>query len=293
MENMDEPIFKTVAVIGTGVLGGSIGLAVKAADERITVIGIGRRKSTLERAIKAEAIDDMTLDTAKGVSQADIVILATPISAYEKHLLDMRDALPRNAVVTDVGSTKAIVVKLAQNILGKDGPFVGSHPMAGSERRGVEFARADLFKGATCIVTPTQHTKASCLKKVVKFWKMLGANVVRLSPQEHDKAVAYVSHLPHILAALIIACQNNKHIKLAGKGFIDTTRVASGSPDMWREIILTNRKAILSAIDQADEQLMYLRDLIEAGDGEAIEQYLARAKARRDALIAKQLKHLD
>lgn len=290
---MGETVFKKVVVIGTGVLGGSIGLAVKAVDERIIVVGIGRRKSTLERAIQAGAIDEMTLDTSSGVSQADIVILATPISAYEKHLLDMQDALPRKAVVTDVGSTKEIVVKLAQGILGKAGPFVGSHPMAGSERRGVDFARADLFVGATCIVTPTESTRSQCLKTVVKFWKMLGAKVVGMSPREHDKAVAYVSHLPHILAALIVTCQSRKHIRLAGKGFLDTTRIASGSPEMWREIILTNRKAILSAIDQADEQLMLLRDLIETGDEQGIEQYLAQAKARRDALLARRLKQID
>ncbi len=287
---MKKPVFKKVTVVGVGLLGGSIGLAVKAADERIAVVGVGRRKSSLDRALAAGAIDAATLSVADGVAGADLVVLATPLGAYEGHLSAMRDCLSPRAVVTDVGSTKAVAVRLAEGVLGKGGPFVGSHPMAGSERRGVQFARADLFAGATCIVTPTKHTRPAALRKVLRFWEMLGGKTVRMSPTAHDRAVARVSHLPHILAAMIVTGQKNADLELAGHGFLDTTRIASGDPAMWRDIILTNRKALLNAIDAADEQLMRIRDLVDLGDAAGIERYLTAAKKRRDELLTKRLR---
>ncbi len=287
---MNKPVFKKVTVIGVGLLGGSIGLALKAADERIAVTGVGRRKSSLDRAMDAGVIDEATLSTAEGVAGSDMVVLATPLGAYECHLSVIRDSLDRRAVVTDVGSTKSVSVRLAEAILGAGGPFVGSHPMAGSERRGVQFARADLFIGATCIITPTTNTRPAALRKTERFWKMLGAQTVGMTPASHDRAVARVSHLPHILAAMIVAIQRNAELGLAGRGFLDTTRIASGDPEMWREIILTNRRPLLTAIDAADEQLMRIRDLVETGDARGIERYLASAKKRRDKLLARQLK---
>ncbi len=287
---MKKPIFKRVTVVGVGLLGGSIGLAVKAADERTTVVGVGRRSCSLDRALDAGAIDEATLSTASGVAGADMVVLATPLGAYEGHLLAMRDALSRGAVVTDVGSTKSVAVRLAEGILGKGGPFVGSHPMAGSERRGVQFARADLFAGATCIVTPTAHTRPAATRKALRFWEMLGGRTVQMTPTAHDRAVARVSHLPHVLAAMIVAGQKTGELPLAGRGFLDTTRVASGDPEMWRDIILANRKPLLNAIDAADEQLIRFRDLIDLGDAAGIERYLKAAKKRRDELLAKRLR---
>ncbi|MDY7011281.1 MAG: prephenate dehydrogenase/arogenate dehydrogenase family protein [Planctomycetota bacterium] len=287
---MKKPIFKKVTVVGVGLLGGSIGLSVKAADERIGVVGVGRRSSSLDRALDAGAIDEATLSTSDGVAGADMIVLATPLGAYEKHLLAMRDALSSGAVVTDVGSTKSVAVRLAEGILGKGGPFVGSHPMAGSERRGVQFAKADLFAGATCIVTPTARTRPAATRKALQFWKMLGGLTVRMSPASHDRAVARVSHLPHVLAALIVAGQKVGDLTLAGRGFLDTTRIASADPEMWRDIILTNRKPLLNAIDAADEQLIRLRDLIDLGDAAGIRRYLTSAKKRRDKLLARRMR---
>ncbi|GAF93310.1 unnamed protein product, partial [marine sediment metagenome] len=172
---------------------------------------------------------------------------------------------------------------------GRGGPFVGSHPMAGSEQAGPLSARADLFVNAACIVTPSPNTPQGLTRRVERFWRSLGAIVSRLAPAAHDRAVARVSHLPHILAAMIVMGQKSGSIDLAGAGFLDSTRIASGSPAMWREIILTNRKAILKAIDDADEQLMNLRDLIELGDGPGIDSFLEAARKRRDKLVAKRL----
>lgn len=276
--------------MGVGLLGGSVGLAVKAADASVKVVGVGRRRSSLNRATQAGAIDEATLDTAKGVAGSDLVVLATPLGAYERHLAAMPGALSPQAVVTDVGSTKTIAVGVAESILGLGGPFVGSHPMAGGERRGVEFARADLFVKATCIVTPSRHTPPRHIRRIERFWAMLGAVTLRMSPARHDRAVGRVSHLPHVLAALIVIGQKDADLNLAGAGFLDTTRIASGDPGMWREILLANRRAVLDAIDAADEHLTHLRDLIELGDGPGIERFLAAAKRRRDRLVDEKLK---
>ena len=276
-----------LTVVGVGLLGGSIGLAAKVRYPSVRVAGVGRRSSSLDKALAMGAIDEATLDTAEGVAGADMVILATPMGAYEDHLLKMKPALAKGVLVTDVGSTKALAVRLAESILGSGGPFVGCHPMAGGEQTGVEFARADLFVDAPCIITPTTKTRPALAREVTAFWKTLGAITTQMAPATHDRAVARVSHLPHLLAGLIVMGQKAGSIDLAGNGFLDSTRIASASPAMWREIIIINRKAVLDAIDKADEQLMNLRDLIEIGDGPGIESFFAAAKKRRDALLAK------
>jgi len=281
---------ENITVVGVGLLGGSIGLAAKAVDERIRVVGVGRRASSLQRALDAGAIDEATLDPAAGSKGADIIVLATPMPAYARHLEPIADVVRRGALVTDVGSTKRLVAGIAEGILGKGGPFVGSHPMAGGEQQGPEFARADLFVGATCIVTPTRHTPAAVVRRAERLWEMLGGVCVRMSPAAHDRAVARVSHLPHLLASLLVRIQKTGDLDLAGTGWMDTTRIASGSPSMWREIITTNRQAVLEALDAADEEIMRLRDLVETGDGPGIERYLAAAKKRRDQLLADRLR---
>ena len=279
-----------IAIIGVGLLGGSVGLAAKAADERVRVTGIGRREASLRQALEAGAIDVGTLDVAQGVAEADLVVLASPLEAYREQLAALRPALRRGATVTDVGSTKAQVVRLAERVLGAGGPFVGSHPMAGSERRGVEFARADLFRNATCIVTPTPRTPPAHVRLVERFWQSLGAVTVRLSPAEHDRAVARASHLPHVLAAALVRLQHDDELDLAGGGLLDTTRVASGDPAMWREILLTNRSAVLSGLARTGREIDHLAKLLERGDARRLEEYLAQAKSRRDAIIARRMR---
>ena len=279
-----------IAIIGVGLLGGSVGLAAKAADERVRVTGIGRREASLRQALEAGAIDVGTLDVAQGVAEADLVVLASPLEAYREQLAALRPALRRGATVTDVGSTKAQVVRLAERVLGAGGPFVDSHPMAGSERRGVEFARADLFRNATCIVTPTPRTPPARVRLVERFWQSLGAVTVRLSPAEHDRAVARASHLPHVLAAALVRLQHDDELDLAGGGLLDTTRVASGDPAMWREILLTNRSAVLSGLARTGREIDHLAKLLERGDARRLEEYLAQAKSRRDAIIARRMR---
>ena len=282
---------KHVTVIGVGLLGGSAALAAKAHDPDIRVAGVGRRRSSLDQALAVGAIDTAHLDAAEAMRQArtDLVILATPVGAFGQHLQAIRPVLADGVMVTDVGSTKAGVVRLAERILGRGAPFVGSHPMAGSEQKGVLASRADLFTGATCILTPTASTPPGAVGRVEEFWRSLGMRTVRMSPSAHDRAVARVSHLPHLLAGLMMLLPGKGDLGISASGFRDATRLAGGDPEMWRDILMTNRRAVLAAIDRLDEQLCDLRDLVELGDAKRIEAFLARAKKRRDETVARQL----
>lgn len=275
-----------VTIIGAGLLGGSAGLAIKRACRGVHVAGVGRRQKSLEEALAVGAIDSAHLEAATPAARSDLVILATPVGAFGKYLQQIAPHLKRGALITDVGSTKAVVVRTAEAILGRGGPFVGSHPMAGSERKGPRFARADLFAGATCIVTPTASTPAALVRRVERFWHALGAKTVRMNPAAHDQAMAAVSHLPHVVAALLALLPPRAALTVAGQGLADMTRLAGGDPEVWRDIFLTNRAAMLGAIDDLDERLVALRDLMELGDSDGLLRLLASAKKRRDGQIA-------
>ena len=289
MSAMSTRQIKHVTVIGVGLLGGSAALAIKAHDPSVRVAGVGRRKVSLDAALEVGAIDTAHFDPAECVGESDLVILATPVGAFEKHLRAAAPALRADALVTDVGSTKVCVARLAGRILGPGGPFVGSHPMAGSEQKGVRFSRADLFAGATCIITPTGATRGDVADAIEAFWESLGMRVVRRSPAAHDRAVARISHLPHMLAGLMMLLPGKNDLDVSASGFRDVTRLASGDPEMWRDILLTNRSAVLAALDRFCEDTAVLRELIDGGDGAAIERFLTRAKKRRDTTIVRRI----
>jgi prephenate dehydrogenase len=275
-----------VTIIGAGLLGGSMGLAIKRLCRGVHVAGVGRRRKSLAAALKVGAIDSAHLEASTPAGRSDLVILATPVGAFGKYLKAIAPHLKRGVLVTDVGSTKATVVRTAEAILGRGGPFVGSHPMAGSERKGPTFARADLFAGATCIVTPTPSTPAALVRRTERLWRALGAKTVRMTPAAHDRAVATVSHLPHAVAALLAMLPPRAALAIAGKGLADMTRLAGGDPEVWRDIFVTNRPAMLEAIDEFDERLMALRDLMELGDAEGLFRLLAAARTRRERLLS-------
>jgi prephenate dehydrogenase len=274
-----------VTIVGVGLLGGSAGLALKADDPGIRIAGVGRRQSSLDAALATGAIDTAHFDAGEVVGATDLVILATPVGAFEIHMRAIAPALRPGAIVTDVGSTKGGVVRAAGRRLGHD-RFVGSHPMAGSERKGVSYSRADLFAGAICILTPTAKTPAAVTGRVERLWRRMGMRTIRMTPARHDRAVARVSHLPHALASLLMRLPGRADLDAAATGFGDTTRLASGDPEMWRDIFLTNRRHILAAIDEFDEALVRLRDLVELGDRKGLERFFASAKARRDSTVA-------
>jgi prephenate dehydrogenase len=270
-----------VTIIGVGLLGGSTGLAIKALGGGIGVAGVGRRAASLRAAMKVGAIDSAHLDASQAVATSDLVILATPVGAFENCLRAIKPHLKKGAVVTDVGSTKGAVVRLAARVLGPGGPFVGSHPMAGSEHRGPAFARADLLAGATCILTPTAKTPPASVRRVEAFWQALGMRTLRMSPQAHDRAVAEISHLPQALASLLMLLPKAEHLKIAAGGFRDMTRLAGSDAEMWRDIFLANPAAILAVLDRFGSSLARLRGLVKQGDSRGLEKFFAAAKSRR------------
>jgi len=276
-----------VTIIGVGLLGGSAALAIRAHWPDVHVAGVGRRQSSLDAATATNVIDSAHLDPLEPVSRSDLVLLATPVGAFEKHLRAIKPALRRGAMVTDVGSTKAGVVCMAERVLGWGGPFIGSHPMAGSEQKGVCAARGDLFEGATCVITPTAHTPPRLVKRAEELWASMGMHTVQLRPAAHDKAVARVSHLPHALASLLMRLPRKADLGVSATGFRDATRLASGDPEMWRDIFLTNRSAVLASLDEFAAELATFRALVNAADGPGMEKYLATAKKRRDETIAR------
>jgi len=278
---------KHVTIIGVGLLGGSLGLALKRRYRTVRIAGVGRRETSLAAARKVGAIDTTHLAAAAPAAESDLVILATPVGAFAQHLKAIAPVLKPDALVIDVGSTKAQVVRTAEEILSPGGPFVVCHPMAGSEKKGPAHASADLFDGALCILTPTDHTPPPLADRAEQLWKLLGCRTVRMTPEAHDEALARVSHLPHLLAALLIHLPRDHHLDLAATGLRDMTRLAAGDPEVWRDILATNRREILAALEAFSESLARARQLLADGDVAKIEQYLSAAKTRRDTTIGR------
>jgi prephenate dehydrogenase len=205
------------------------------------------------------------------------------VGVFEPLLKQIAPALKTGAIVTDVGSTKRSVVKMGEDLLPAGVFFVGSHPMAGSEKRGVEFARAELYRGALCITTPTHRTDGNALRVVESFWSELGMRVTRLGPDDHDRLLGDASHLPHALAAALVRMQPDQAMPLAGKGFLDTTRIAAGDPGLWRDIFLDNRDNLQLGLTKLRQQLDQLQQALIRGDSGAIEAFLDLAAKRRQA----------
>ena len=276
---------RQTTVIGLGLLGGSISLAVLRSFARIKVVGYTHRPSTRTKA-RGLAVATEIVDCLKSsVSEADLVILATPIVTFEKIFSEIADALPNSCIVTDVGSTKVLPHRWAAKKLPKRVHYVGSHPIAGSEQRGVEFARDDLFDGAMCILTMTKKTNRPAVQTLKKFWSKLGCSVKSMTPAEHDRIFANVSHLPHITAAALINANNNSELKFAGKGFMDTSRIASGPANIWADVLLTNANNTTKGIDKIIAELVKLKKAIKKENKREIEKLLAKARAKRATLI--------
>lgn len=272
---------RRLSILGVGLLGGSIGLAVKAKLSDCTVAGYGHRRSTLDKALAMGAVDEVYDTAGAAVRGADLVILCTPVGTFPDLLRPIGPVLAPGAIVTDVGSTKASVVESAGKLLPRAAHFVGSHPMAGSEKRGVEFARADLLAGALCIVTPDESSDAGAVERVEAFWRGLGMRTTRVSPSDHDRRLADVSHLPHAVAAALIRMQDAASFPLAGRGFADATRIGAGDPGLWRDIFLDNRENLLASIDRLGAELSRLAGHLRAREGVEVKAWLERAAERR------------
>jgi prephenate dehydrogenase len=276
---------KCISILGVGLLGGSIGLAVRSRIPGCRVIGYGHRRSTLDEAVKMGALDEGHDQLLPAVRHADLVILCTPVGLFRSLLAELAGPLDPKSVVTDVGSTKRTIVRAAEELLASPERFVASHPMAGSEKRGVQFARADLYDGALCIVTPTPQTAPAALETVEEFWETLGMRTCRLSPSEHDRRLADVSHLPHALAAALVAMQDKGSFALSGKGFLDMTRIAAGDGALWRDILLDNQDNVRRSVQRLQKQLDQMLALMDSNQHEALREWLDQVGARRQQII--------
>ena len=283
--------FPHIAILGVGLLGGSLGLAAKSKWPDVRVTGYGHRKSTLDVACEIGAIDAGHEDVAAAVRGADLVVLCTPVGLFSSLLREIAPHLKHGAIVTDVGSTKRSIVTTAEATLPAHARFVGSHPMAGSEKRGVEFARTELFAGAVCILTPSALTDPVALALVEQFWRDLRMRTTRLSPDDHDRLLADVSHLPHAVAAALIAIQDDRALALCGKGFLDTTRIGGGDGGLWRDIFIDNREHLVASVGKLRGQLDHLLGLLD-GDGAALAVWLDAAAARREAQVLQKLREV-
>lgn len=276
---------RQITVIGLGLLGGSLTRAVSRSFTRVKTVGFTHRPATREKARQLAVADKVVDNISQAVSNADLVVLATPIHVFEKIFIQIADALAAGCIVTDVGSTKILPHRWAEAHLPKTVHYVGSHPIAGSEQRGVEFARDDLFYQANCILTATKKTNSSAVNRLTEFWTKLGCSVTVMTPVQHDEILANISHLPHIMAAALINITKSEQLKLTGKGFIDTSRIASGPANIWADILLTNAENSSKGIDTIIAELRKIQKALKAGDQKQVEKLLETARNKRDTMI--------
>jgi prephenate dehydrogenase len=278
-------VIRRLAIVGLGLLGGSVAKAARAESLAREIVGIGRNPANLALALGEGAVNAVTTDLREGLSGADMIVLATPVATLEGQMPAVWEAAQPQALITDVGSTKAAIVRVAEGLCAsKPVDFVGSHPMAGSNLSGFTVSRADLFRGATIILTLTDRTSPDAVKRVTEFWEAAGGRVVTMDPATHDRAVAAISHLPHLVAdALVDAVvrMDPQFLDVAARGFKDTTRIAASSPTVWREIFEENRDALAEAVAVFRAALGDLESVLRSGDRVRIEAELERIRKIR------------
>jgi prephenate dehydrogenase len=275
---------ETLTIIGVGLIGGSIGLAAKRRGVCRRVLGVGRQQDSLALAQEMGAIDDTFLDLGKALAEADIAVFCTPVARIAEQVLAGAPFCREGTLLTDAGSTKTEIVRGVDGLLPEGVRFVGSHPLAGSEKRGPEHANADLFRDRLTVVTPVSHTSHEAVEQTCAFWRALGSRVRVMPPEEHDRALALTSHLPHLLASALVGILPAELHELTATGFRDTTRVAAGDPSIWKGIFVQNHQAVLEALQRFMSRLDAFRAALERGDEAALDDLLAQAKRVRDAL---------
>ena len=281
-------MLRRLAVVGLGLLGGSAAKAARTRGLVREIVAVGRRAERLAPALDDGVVDRATADLVEGVREADFVLLATPVATLEALLSEVWQVAEADAILSDVGSTKSAIVNVAERLTcSRALAFVGGHPMAGSEQGGYAGARPDLFDGATVILTPTERTDPHAVKRVSEFWEALGGRVVTLDPEVHDRVVAAVSHLPHLVAFALVdaaARVDPAAFGFSGRGFADTTRIAASDPQVWRDIFLSNREALSESVAAFRSALEDLERLIAVPDATGLEATLARIRRIRCAL---------
>lgn len=280
--------FRKVTLVGVGLLGGSLGLALRRRGLAGEVHGFVRRASSVAECLALGVVDRCSRNLSESVTDADLVVLCSPVGRMPELFREMSRHLSPDCLVTDVGSVKSGLVAEMEPLAEAAGVrYVGSHPMAGAEKSGPAHARADLFDGAVCVVTPTMTSDPDAVRAIRGLWEAVGSRVMQVNPSLHDDLVARSSHLPHVVAAglsnyVLSPAHPREQADLCAGGFRDTTRVASGSPEMWRDIALANRRHLSRVLGVFIEDLSEFRHALDSGDAAAIEEFFRQAKTRRD-----------
>lgn len=288
---MSAVLIGKLAVYGVGLIGGSFACALKGAGAVAHVVGVGRGRANLDAALKAGAIDAIAADDRDALRDVELVLLAMPVGQMAPVMQRIAPLIPANAVVTDAGSTKRDVVAFARiHLAGAMARFVPAHPIAGAERSGATAARADLFRGRHLILTPQPETDARSVALVRQAWEICGMRVSEMDADRHDRALSAVSHLPHVLSYALVhelaeRADAAQLFALAAGGFRDFTRIAGSSPEMWRDICISNRELILEDLARYREEVDRIEALLRAGDGAALEQLFAAAREARNRLL--------
>ncbi len=281
-------VLKKITIFGVGLIGGSVALALKKAGASTHIVGVGRSEKSLHEALKLNVIDALETNIHAACIDADLILIAAPVAQTKTILQSIKPYLNSNTVITDAGSTKGDVLATAREILGAQfSQFVGGHPIAGAEKSGVSAAKADLFLGKNIVLTPAMQTNRDAVAGVADLWRKCGAKVSKMSAETHDGIFAAVSHLPHLLAfALVddIATRPNAEqlFSFAASGFRDFTRIAGSSPEMWRDIAIANKIALLNEISAFESELTQLKQLLEHGDGTGLQVLFERASVARN-----------
>jgi prephenate dehydrogenase len=281
--------FDRVTVVGVGLIGGSLAMVMKENGLASHIVGVGRGIENLKDAERLGIIDEYTTNVTAGVQGSSLVVLATPVCSIPKIVRDIANHVDRGTIITDVGSVKGALVKSLEGVLPSDIHFIAGHPIAGTENSGAKAAFSSLFQEMRCILTPTEKTHSEALEKMRYLWEQAGSEVIIMSPEEHDTILAAVSHLPHFVAYTLVnsllAMNDYRNVlKYCAGGFKDFTRIASSSPEMWRDIFLLNKDKILETITQFQETLEKLKDLIEKEDGQGMLEELKKAKNVRELI---------
>ena len=278
----------TVAVVGVGLIGGSIGMALRARGLAREVVGVGRDMARLEEARGHGAIDRATVDMASGLAEADVVVVCTPVGRVAEDVRRASEIAPRSALITDAGSTKRTIVEAVEKSPRAAEMFVAAHPMAGSEKTGAAHARADLYQDRVCVLTPSPRTPRGLVGRAREFWSSLGCRTVEMGPAEHDEVVAFTSHLPHALAASLAGSVPADWHALAAGAFRDVTRVAGADTELWTAIFRENRGPLMNAIGKLQDRLSALKYALMTDDEESIRRWEGDARARRALFESRQ-----
>ncbi len=277
-------VFDRITIVGLGLVGGSLGMAIRRRRLAKTVVGLSRNASTLRAARRCGAIDVGTTDARRAVEGADLVVLATPVDTIVPYAKRLGRWMKPGSVLSDVGSVKGQIVRSLERAMPRGVAFIGAHPLAGSERRGIAAADARLFSGSTVVLTPTRRTNRRALRSVRQLWQSLTSRVVAMDPERHDRLLAAVSHLPHALAFSLVAATDAQALAIAPRSFLDATRVAQSDPGLWEAIFLQNDRAVVAGMDRFERQWRLLRRTIARGDRSTLHRLLASVQSTRNAV---------